>query len=521
MSQRHRRSTPHRRVLHRPRWHRFALAVVVVLAGVQPVPAQAQAATSPDSFAIDTAATGMLIEVSAPAALPLDVLAGLSYAQVGVNRTGVRSAASPLFVPLVQDVALLGGPSGVLGIGARLAPGLVVGLPTLVGLDPLPVDPSIVPVEPLASFLTGLPVPPIPPLGCTSAIPENPPIDLREAECGGGAQDFFGFRVGAASARTVAEGEVEDPSTLASRSDSSVAGISPSGGQPFAPFSAAAMGATADGRILEGRAVTTASASVGSLDLAGAFGFESVEAAYAGAVGGTAETLEESVECNIVGAEFGGQAVKLGTDSLTVPGQELELPSGGGIGSVADLLGRLGGQLGPVDIGNVTITPNPEPVAEVSEDGTSVLRRFACLEIRYRILTSGTDVRITLGNIAVSLNAQSDTPFSPDGGGGTDVAGDGGDFGGGTDLGDGGIDLGGSPPSLTGGGGGDDFALPETPTAGGEAPEPSEEPFATSVSAAGWGIDGGWLAPFALLALSLPLLARARTFAPAPRPTRS
>jgi hypothetical protein len=47
------------------------------------------------------------------------------------------------------------------------------------------------------------------------------------------------------------------------------------------------------------------------------------------------------------------------------------------------------------------------------------------------------------------------------------------------------------------------------------------EPFATTASTAGWGVDGGWMAPFAFLALSLPLLARARTFAPALRPTRT
>src|SRR5690606_35608420 len=164
-------------------WWRFALAVVVSLAAVQPVPAQAQVATAPDSFSIDTAATGLLIEVSAPAALPLDVVAGVSYAQVGVNsQPRIQSTAAPVFVPLAQDLALLGGTSGVLGIAARLGPGLVVGLPTLVGLPPLPIDPGIVPVDPLASFLTGLPVPPPPPLGCTSNLPDEP----QEAECGGG-----------------------------------------------------------------------------------------------------------------------------------------------------------------------------------------------------------------------------------------------------------------------------------------------------------------------------------------------
>ncbi|WP_255970276.1 hypothetical protein, partial [Klebsiella pneumoniae] len=88
----------------------------------------------------------------------------------------------------------------------------------------------------------------------------------------------------------------------------------------------------------------------------------------------------------------------------------------------------------------------PAPLVEVSEDGTAVERRFGCLEIRYRILTSGTDVRLTLGNIAVSLNAADDMAFSPGGDLGTDVAGGGatvdiGGSGGGVDLGGGSIDV--------------------------------------------------------------------------------
>lgn len=488
--------------------HRIAVASLVAVGAVSPVPAAAQVDDAPDSFSINTAATGMLIEVSAPAVLPLDVLAGLSYAQVGINsQPRIQSTASPLFVPLLQDVGLLGGTSGVLGIGVRLVPGLVVGLPTLIGLDPLPLDPGLVPVEPLAELATSLPVPSAPPLGCTSNLPDEP----REVECGGGAQDFFGFRVGAASARTVADGDTEDPSSLSSRSDASVAGVAPSGGQPLAAVSAATMGATAQGGIVEGRATTTASASVGDLDLAGEFKLGAVKARYAGATGGSAETFEEAHECDIVGAELAGQRIALGSESLTIPGQQIDVPLADALTGLAGGLAELGGQLGPADIGNVTITPNPEPVVEVSEDGTAVERRFGCLEIRYRILTSGTDVRITLGNVAVSLNAANDEPFSSEGVfGGVDV-----------DVAVVGptVDIGGSAGAVdldvtTAPDAGGDFSLPEVPEAGGDAPPLSERPFASAVQAAGWGIDGGWLAPFALLALAIPLLTKARTFAP-------
>ncbi|HET7718972.1 MAG TPA: hypothetical protein VFK43_03320, partial [Acidimicrobiales bacterium] len=346
-----------------PLRHRLAIAVLVTLGATAPVPAGAQVASAPDSFSIEAAATGMLIEVSAPAALPLDVLAGLSYAQIGINsQPRIQSTASPLFVPLLQDVGLLGGTSGVLGIAVRLVPGLVVGLPTLIGLEPLPIDPTLLPVEPLAELATTLPVPDAPPLGCTSNLPAEP----REAECGGGAQDFFGFRVGAASARTVADGDTEDLSTLTSQSDASVAGVAPSGGQPLAPISAAAMGATARGAIVEGRATTTASASVGGLDLAGQFRLSGIEARYAGATAGTAETLEEQLACDLVGAELAGQKIALGTESITIPGQQIGNPLAAALGALSGLPGA---RLGPADLGQVTITPNPAPVVEVAEDG--------------------------------------------------------------------------------------------------------------------------------------------------------
>ncbi|MDY7106009.1 MAG: hypothetical protein S0880_32890 [Actinomycetota bacterium] len=433
---------------------------------------------------------------------------------MGINsQPRIQSTAAPLFVPLAQDTALLGGTSGVLAIAVRLAPGLVVGLPTLVGLDPLPVDPSLVPVDPVADVVSDLPLPSPPPLGCTSNLPDDP----QEAECGGGSQDFFGYRVGAASARTVAEGDTDDRSTLASRSDASVADVSPSGGQPLMPVRFATLGATAEGGIIDGRAVTTASAAVSGLDVAGQFTLDAVEANYSGAAGGTAESLDEAFECRLAGAAMGGERIDLRTDALTILDDDVPLPLGEALGALSGAVAGGGGEVGPADIGNVVITPNPEPVTEVSADGTSVRRRFGCLEIRYRIKTSGTDVRLTLGNVAVSMNAFVDEPFaaeSTDSTESTDSFEDAAPVAG-TDVQNAG--LGGGPPAS----GDSQLALPAPPTAGAQAPEPSEQPFVRSINrTAGWGIDGGWMAPFALLALSIPLLAKARTFAPVPRPTR-
>ncbi len=496
------------------RRHRRVIAVgaLSALVGLMPSAARAQTAAAPDSFSIDVAATGALIEVSAPAALPLDVLAGLSYAQVGINsQPRIQSTAAPLFVPLAQDTGLLGGTSGVLGIVIRLAPGLVVGLPTLVGLDPLPADPSAVPVGPVADFVSGLPLPGAPPLGCTSNLPDEP----RAAECGGGAQDFFGFRVGAGSARTSASGDPEDTSTLQSRSDASVVGVGPGGSSGLVPITVGTLASTSEGRIQEGRAVAAASAAAGDVDIAGQFSLGSVEARFSGALGGTTDTLDQQLECNIVGTEFGGEELKLGTEAITFGDDDSPLPLGGLIAGVDDVIGTLGGEVGPADFGSITVTPNPAPVSEVSPDGTSVNHRFGCLEIRYRIPRSGTDVRITLGNIAVSVNAANDEPFGsdalPDGPLGNSTT-----DGSGSTLSPTGASIDGTGDSGDGDNGG--FALPSAPDPGGQAPKPSETPFLTSTRAAGWGIDGGWLGPFTLLALSIPALVKSRRFTA--KPTR-
>lgn len=469
-----------------------------------PAPAVAQTAEAPDSFSAQAAGTGMLIEISAPAALPLDVVAGIAYAQVGVNsQPRVQSTAAPVFVPLTGSLGLLGGTSGVLSVVVRLAPGLVVGLPSLIGLDPLPVDPSLVPVDPVADGVAELPLPDPPELGCTSQFPDEP----RQAECGGGAQDFLGYRVGAASAKTTSSGTEGDASSLASRSDARATGITPGAALPLAPISAGAVAATSESRVIDGRITAVSSAGASDVDVAGLLGIESVRASFSGALGATADTLEEQFECNIAGVRAGGEEIELGTDAITIAGGDTD--TGGDVvsGLVNDLLGTLGGEAGPADFGTITVTPNPEPVTSISEDGTSLERRFGCLEVRYRNVTSGSDVRLTFGNVTVSMTAFNDEPFGagPVESAPTTGLDSSGPTGGPAPLTSGGSGASGGPPA-----GGSESALPTAPNPGSNAPNPSADSFLQTASIPGWGIDGGWLAPFSLLALSIPFLVKSR-----------
>lgn len=482
------------------RGRRLVLVMPLIVASLFPTPARAQTADAPDSFSVSAAGTGMLVELSAPAALPLDVVAGIAYAQVGVNsQPRVQSTAAPVFVPLFDSLGLLGGTSGVLSVVVRTVPGLVVGAPSLIGLDPIPVDPSLVPAGPLADAVADQPLPDPPQLGCTSQYPDEP----QSAECGGGAQDFFGFRVGAASARTTSSGNGTEPASLVSRSDASAAGITPGASFPIAPVTAGSVVATSESKIIDGRITAVSSAGASDLDIAGLLSIESVRASFSGALGATAETLGESFECNISGVRSGGQEIEIGTDVITLNGDDTAV--GGLEDLVTGLLEGVGGDVGEADLGSITVTPNPEPITEISADGTSLERRFGCLEVRYRNITSGSDVTLTFGNVAVSMTAFNDEPFSAAPVDGTDVATP-------TPTLD---QAGSSAGSPSGAGdsvdtGGVEQALPEVPEAGSSAPRPAADAFLETSSIAGWGIDGLWLAPFSLLALSIPFLVKSR-----------
>lgn len=489
-------------------------APLLLLLALVPSPVLAQEAQAPDSFSVNVAGTGMLVEISAPAALPLDVLVGISYAQVGVNsQPRIQSTAAPMFVPLFDAFPLLGGTSGVLGVVVRLAPGLVVGSPSLIGLDPIPVDPSLVPVDPIADAISGQPLPDPPQLGCTSNYPDSP----RQAECGGGAQDFFGYRVGAGSARTTSDGVEDDPSALQSRSDASATGISPGASSPLAPVSVGSVAATSESKVIDGRITAVSSAGASDIDIAGLLSIESVQASFSAALGGSADTLGEEFECNISGVRSGGQEIELGADAITIAGSDT--PVGGeAVGGLVNdvILGNAGGEAGPADFGNITVIPNPGPVEVISPDGTSLERRFGCLEVRYRNTTAGTDVRLTFGNVSAVMTAFNDVPFDP--GGSTDVTGGSGGTTGGSasdSLAGGPVSVGSPATGSSGssgstGAGSATLALPDTPAPGSGAPRPTAHAFLETANIAGWGIDGGWLAPFSLLALSIPVLMKSR-----------
>lgn len=465
---------------------------------------------APASFDIAAAALPVAIELSAPSALPLDVSAGLAYSGVGVNSQPlIVSEAAPVYVPLLSAAGLLGGSGNLVAIVAGLVPGLVVGAPTVVGLPPLPVDPTLLPLGELAKPISTLPIPDPPPLGCSANLPGDP----RESTCGGPVQDLFGFQGKAGSAHTVAGGDQGDPASLHSESSAAMIGIDPAPGQTLAPFSAGAGRSAAFGRVKNGRAEGGASTSTTEIEIAGAIRIPSLDSSITAALGGTAQTAAVSERrCSLAGMTIAGVPVELRPDGFDVAGQAT-LPAP--LSQATELVNRaleqahvVIGSSGSLDPGVLQITPYPGAKTQLSADGTALDTSFGCLELRYRIPVSGTDVKITLGKASLRMSA-----FPQDSGGSLETAG-GEPAGSVPEAGPGAIDVG------AGEGGGSSLAAstaplppvsppPAAPVPGSGAGRPSATPFRRQVLAAQqtWQIP---YAPFALLVLAGPLLVQAR-----------
>ncbi len=473
---------------------------------------------APDSFNMRASALPVDIAVSAPSALPLDVDAGLAYSGVSVNSQPlIIGEAAPVYVPLLGALGLLGGASSVFGIVGGLAPGLVIGLPTIVGLPPLPIDPTLIPLAQILSPLSAVPIPPIPELGCFTYYPGSP----EEASCGGPIQSVFGFEGRGASATTKSTGKTDDPSSLQSKSSAAVLGIDPAQGNTLLNFSAGAARSAASADIQDGRAEAGASTSLADVSIAGAIRIASLDSSVTAALDGTKEHASFSDKrCALAGVTIAGVPIELRPSGFVLANQAtLPVPLDAATSLVNSVLQQAHVAIGsgPVDPGILQITPYPGAPSTLADDGTEFNASFGCLQIRYRIPVSGTDVNITLGKVALQVGAYAAAPFDD-----TSVSSDTGTSGDSgstpdssltaapsTDLA---TDLGGASTS---GGSTGSLPAPKPPKAGAGTPPVSSKSFSKSsspIAASTWSMDGGWLAPFALLALAVPVLAKARRF---------
>ncbi len=528
------------------RWVRSVLGVCgsgLLVSGLVAFPVQAQEGSSPakvgqaavkapTSFVVETSASAIQIDLSAPTLLPLDINVGIGYAGTNFNSQPlIKTNAAPMYLPLLGSLGLLGGWAGVPDLLVGLLPGLVIGLPTFWGLPQLSLDAdqlgkTIAPVQPILKEIWPKKEPV---LGCESFYPG----DVAQAECGGSADDVLGFQVKSSGAKTTVVGDPLDASKMHTEATASVLAVKTVKKAGFVPFSTELAKSSTAARVENGIVKAGVSTSLGEITIGGILKIAALESSVSAELGGTKETAAVSERrCKIVGAsilgipiEFGDGGIQLANAAkvpLVVDGAMAIANEGlrkAGIiiakaGETTADLPVPGGSGAGFDPGILKITPYPGIETKMAEDGTSMETNFGCLEIHYRVPVSGLDVKLNLGRVAMKMGAFIDAEFgaptdegfspapstvqspptSPPDVGGTTT-----DTGPVAQL----IDLGATPVGEA-----DTTVLADLPT-----PATSSTKFlkeSPKVLAASWGIKGGWFAPFALLVLALPLLAYAR-----------
>jgi hypothetical protein len=490
--------------------------LVVAAALASPSAAAADGGAAPAAFNVEAAATPILVAASAPSALPLDVEAAVARSGVTLNSQPTGTAtASPGYVPLYGALPLLGGVGALPAIGARLAPGLVTGLPTVIGLAPLPVSPGLIP----SVDVPVLPSPDLPPIECVGYAPGTDPA----ATCGGPSQDLFGFSLGAASGTALGAGDPSDPSTL--RVDAAVrgAGFGPASPSSLLPVGAGGVASAASSRIVNGRVSVGVSTAVSDLTIGTAVKIPSLETSLAVALDGTkANASVKAEQCTIGGATVAGVPVAI--DGTGVHVLTTDASSAAAVAAlnstVQSTLTTLGVTLkalaGSADPGTADGQSFPGKLT-LSDDGTKVSATLSCLQVGYRIPTSGTVMTLTFGTANVEAQAftadapgpAQDAPPATTGAPadpslpGTVASGDGGRSA--------------TPAAPAGSATSVEAAAPPAaPTPGQGAPPPSEVVFQKAATAS-WRIP---YPPFAVLALACPLFVVGRRGSNPLRPLR-
>jgi hypothetical protein len=480
----------------------IALAVASALL-TPPSSAQVTGGSAPASFDVDASAVPVLIGASAPSALPLDVAAGVGFSGVKLNSQPKGTAdAGPGYVPLAGALPLLGGPGALPGIGARLLPGLLVGFPTIVGLPPLPIDPTVV----SPPNIPVLPAPPLPPVECIASVPG----DTDPVSCGGPTQDILGFNVGAASGTATAQGDPTDPSTL--RVDAAVrgAGFAASSTNALLPVSVGSIASSASSYVKDGRVVAGVSTAVQDLSILGALRIPSLQTSVSAALDGTpGNAALQGERCTIAGATVAGVPVTIDGDGVHVAGQNQTLgsvlsPLNALVDSTLQQLGvTLKTLAGTADPGSGQAAAFPG-TATISDDGTKVTASLACLQVSYKVPTSGSVVTVTFGSATVAMQAFTALPLSKPGSTSASVS----------TATPGGL----TSPVASGSGRSNTTPTPppSAPAAGVGAPAPATQPF--EQIGVGWQMP---YAPFAVLAMCLPLAIWSRRIGPLRLPSRA
>lgn len=354
--------------------------------------AEQTAPVAPDSFFVQVSAAPLLIQVSAPVAVPFEIEIALAYSSVKLDNSPlVVSEAGPVHVPLVSGLGLLGGTESLGPLIKRLLPDIVVGLPRIIGLEGLPLDASKIPVPDID--IKGLPE-----LYCTSFFPGDPRVE----DCALPGARLLGFELGSFSGRTATRGDPADVGSVSTDASASFGGFRPGPGAPSLPIAIGGMSSSASARVVDGRLVARAELTIEGIDIAGVVNVPKTTASIEASLGGTADT-----------ASVTQHACTLSPGAVPAARAAGEVLADEVVDAAAAGKPDLGS-------GQLVRSVGKEPV--LGADGSTLTAATACLDGSWSIPTSGTKIRIALGEIKLEMSAAREAKTTTTAGNGGDDA---------------------------------------------------------------------------------------------------
>lgn len=390
--------------------HSLSIAVIVLtgtalLAMNRPAVAQSPPVELPASYQMAATAKPLSLALSAPAVLPIfvDVGLGVSSAQLN-NQPFAMADAAPFSIPLLGALDLLGGPEGLV---RDFLPEILIGIPSLWGGDPLPIDAATILPPEVKTYLNELLAIGIPKLrsaSCTAFWPQEP----RSVTCGNPVSILDAIRFKEFGGKAANSSIAGNAKAVGSRAESTIKEITTADAGGILPglkvgeISSYAFGQPEGSLLAAGAGV-----KVEDVDILGLIKIDSVETSMSASMSGQEGSGKTELKpCQVKGLTLLGMPAKV-TD------HGLEFEDSGLVGGIArrvfgedrngqDFAEKVQAALAKA---GVSLEVRGTRSAKSGDNGTAEAMSGACVSIGVDIPVSSTQIKINIGDVGLKMSA--------------------------------------------------------------------------------------------------------------------
>lgn len=369
------------------------LVVAMSLAGASPVGAKGPSggsgasgpAVGPESYTVDAMASPVYMELALPTVVPLDILVGVDYSAVKIdNQPYVTSVAAPLYLPLLGALPILLGTGGTINdLLTKLLPAVLVGLPTIIGGKPFPIDPATLPLPDLPDLSKV----PFDKASCLAYFPGDP----RKVACGGTLSGLVSVKQASGQADT--SGDPDDRASITANTATKVTGL----GSSLLPISVGSLTSSVTSAVVDGKVTVATKLEMLDVNLLGLFSASRISSSSVATLGGVPGSgAGRSDTCEISRAKVAGRPVEIDPAGVRATGVG---PGDADVGAAQVAIDGILSLLG------VKIRPGRVTPTEISPEGTSLVTGVDCFELSWSNAKSGSRARVAIGQNRITLSA--------------------------------------------------------------------------------------------------------------------